>query len=1236
MIIKLLRAPGKNGVPIDLNIQDDGGCNALMIAVDNGYYDIITTLLDAPKINPKITPVNLSLVTNRGWTAHKLASVGKLYIAPPYEELMKRLRAPSKMCGACKTEQLLSQFAKAQLKKAAAERRCLGCIEKSKSVAIINEPDLERLICSACRVGKVQKQFSKAQRSKKDARKCSECVNQLEVKEKEAKAAIVAAKLLEAEEGGGGSASATAGSQKQLQKKQKKQKKKKDGKKKEGGQVGTEAKADATRTITRTTLPTDGGGGEEEEEKEEEEEEEEEVLDEKGAELRTADDEDVLQARSDADFFSDLIASAASHDEKDGEDQSSAGAAANALRYAVSVRSSRGGGARASGRSEDEELSVKTLKKAVRAETEVEGGATQSTAAGALEEMSPGWIVQIDPMGSVLEGERLNAFSTFVEEKSKLAKLPAKDVLGEAERLEVTDKGVMVIVSILWNTADIPAAMKQYQGLLQRFTFENSKAQLCVLQAVEKLIEMDQTRLVKTPWYLKAMHDLDLIDEEVFVTWEANLSVHVSQELAAKIRTAGAAFLTWIKEVEEEDSSEEDEKVPYESRDPDPTLTVRAAATVVPTHAPAVVEPEQEPHVHNSNGLPRDEPTDETTDLTGLPDERKDGHPGGGGLDEDGDGYEHGYNSGRWTNVGPPRPAKQVETKASKPKEEARKQQRRMQAAKATEEVGRRDGRSSGYNSSAVGRRDDDSTGADGGRGGYNKGGGVSHDRRSNQRGLPPPRTYHSDGWRHRQSSSEPNLRGSLRRTTTAGRDYGGGWGRGEGGSSSTRGRERALSPREERQQERTRPKVQLASRAANAWASESGASSLNRFGGAEASQRQLEAVNAWASETGNSNGSVVGGTKSSQSPRELDLDTTKSEREPEAAVVVEKLCDMCHEDPALHHCKECKKAFCDDCLGHKKGSSKTHTITRISSSRAAAAGAGGAAGAGAGAGGAGGAGGGAAAAAGGGAGAGAGAVAVADVTAVAGGGGRCRGSSSREERIHVFVDNSNVAKPYRLQHGKDTGKRALHIFPQKLAKVVEGGRRVEERWVVGSGTRSPLQQQWKSAGYAAKWDPRYGSEHNVDEALQAQIWKALSKSYNFAIAQHTLVLLTGDGNQNGGASSFPDCIQAAMQKGWRVEVWCWRGKSSKVYERFAMEYPSSFVLSYLDEGSSSFLVGVDGKAGISGDTENTLCVVCWENPRTVVFLPCKHLQLCEICAGGCTECPYCRVFVESMLQVYT
>jgi len=243
---------------------------------------------------------------------------------------------------------------------------------------------------------------------------------------------------------------------------------------------------------------------------------------------------------------------------------------------------------------------------------------------------------------------------------------------------------------------------------------------------------------------------------------------------------------------------------------------------------------------------------------------------------------------------------------------------------------------------------------------------------------------------------------------------------------------------------------------------------------------------------------------------------------------------------------------------------------------------------------------------------------------------------------------------------------------------VVEGGRLVDDRWVVGSGSNSPLQHQWKSAGYSVKWDPRYGSEHNVDEALQAQIWKALSKRFDTATSVHTLVLLTGDGNQNGGASSFPDCIEAAMTNGWRVEVWCWRRKSSKVYERFAREYSSNFVLSYLDERSAAFLLcesssrtgfgdgsssgGVSRatrglKAGtacgsgrrvgsgkgavstvgsLSGDTENTLCVVCWDNPRTVLLMPCKHLQLCEICAVGCTQCPSCRANVTDIMNIYT
>ena len=43
-------------------------------------------------------------------------------------------------------------------------------------------------------------------------------------------------------------------------------------------------------------------------------------------------------------------------------------------------------------------------------------------------------------------------------------------------------------------------------------------------------------------------------------------------------------------------------------------------------------------------------------------------------------------------------------------------------------------------------------------------------------------------------------------------------------------------------------------------------------------------------------------------------------------------LCDMCSEDQAAHHCKECAKFYCSECLcgSHKKGASKSHKITDL------------------------------------------------------------------------------------------------------------------------------------------------------------------------------------------------------------------------------------------------------------------------------------------------------------------
>lgn len=54
----------------------------------------------------------------------------------------------------------------------------------------------------------------------------------------------------------------------------------------------------------------------------------------------------------------------------------------------------------------------------------------------------------------------------------------------------------------------------------------------------------------------------------------------------------------------------------------------------------------------------------------------------------------------------------------------------------------------------------------------------------------------------------------------------------------------------------------------------------------------------------------------------------------------------------------------------------------------------------------------------------------------------------------------------------------------------------------------------------------------------------------------------------------------------------------------------------------------------------DTLCIVCQDNTRNVVFIPCKHLCLCHDCSPrlmqGSRKCPLCRRRIHSSMKVYT
>ena len=68
-----------------------------------------------------------------------------------------------------------------------------------------------------------------------------------------------------------------------------------------------------------------------------------------------------------------------------------------------------------------------------------------------------------------------------------------------------------------------------------------------------------------------------------------------------------------------------------------------------------------------------------------------------------------------------------------------------------------------------------------------------------------------------------------------------------------------------------------------------------------------------------------------------------------------------------------------------------------------------------------------------------------------------------------------------------------------------------------------------------------------MDDELAAQICGILTHAPE---AYHrVLVFVTGDGNAHKGQHSFPQLMILALQRGWTVELVCWRSCLNPLYE---------------------------------------------------------------------------------------
>uniref|UniRef100_A0A8B9KNH8 Eukaryotic translation initiation factor 5 n=1 Tax=Astyanax mexicanus TaxID=7994 RepID=A0A8B9KNH8_ASTMX len=159
--------------------------------------------------------------------------------------------------------------------------------------------------------------------------------------------------------------------------------------------------------------------------------------------------------------------------------------------------------------------------------------------------------------------ERVNMFYNFVKQKKEEGVIDSidKEILAEAERLEVRAMGPLILSELLFDE-NIREQIKKYKRHFLRFCHNDKKAQKYLLGGFECLVKLHQSQLLpRVPVVLKDLYDSDLVEEDVILAWAEKVSKkYVSKELAKEIHAKAEPFVKWLKEAEEESEGSEEEE----------------------------------------------------------------------------------------------------------------------------------------------------------------------------------------------------------------------------------------------------------------------------------------------------------------------------------------------------------------------------------------------------------------------------------------------------------------------------------------------------------------------------------------------------------------------------------------------------------------------------------------------------------------------------------------------------
>lgn len=210
----------------------------------------------------------------------------------------------------------------------------------------------------------------------------------------------------------------------------------------------------------------------------------------------------------------------------------------------------------------DEEIAAKIEEEAAALEGAVESQLDDWSAPVSQESLSDNVARRLmldDNDDDENEGDDpFEALATYVEEHASAS---SAEILQEVQRLGLrADKAAAVLFQVLLGENII----QQLQDRQEVFShlIQNEKGQKAVLGGMERLVGVNhpETLMPKVPLILKALYDLDLVEEEVILAWGKKPSKkYVSKDVSKEIRKKAEPFLQWLATAEEESSEEEDD-----------------------------------------------------------------------------------------------------------------------------------------------------------------------------------------------------------------------------------------------------------------------------------------------------------------------------------------------------------------------------------------------------------------------------------------------------------------------------------------------------------------------------------------------------------------------------------------------------------------------------------------------------------------------------------------------------